>query len=72
MENHSERRHTGRLGEERENITPNKYLCEPRAADDAMCFTVREKDDSAKNHVDTRSEEGGCDEEKECLDKVWG
>ena len=36
-----------------------------------MRFTVREKDDSAKNHVNTGCEEGGCDKEKERLDEVW-
>ena len=59
------------LDKEGEDITDNKYLCQPGHADQTVLFALYGADDAAQDHVNRRGEEDGWEEEKGVLDDVW-
>jgi len=63
---------TSSLHQKGNHVSNNKSLGKPLFGDERVVFTVGDQDDATKHHVDTRCIKGGCDQQKNRLQRVNG
>ena len=55
------------LYDEGDAISRDEYLRQPFQSDDRVSFAFDERNDSSQDHVYRGCEEGGCDQDEQCL-----